>query len=215
MPSPRVPRRPGRGRRSDRQAGKARRTAMSKMNAEDDVLVLVDYQARLLPAIHRAPAVVAAAVMLADAARALGVRIVGTEQNPAGLGPNTDEIRRRCDVTMAKMHFDACADGLPALLAEGRPAGQSPGVVIAGCEAHVCLLQTALGLLDTGHRVRVVETACGSRRPTDREAAMRRLQAAGAILVTEEMVVFEWLRSCEHPAFRTVLAQLKAYSPGT
>jgi nicotinamidase-related amidase len=186
---------------------------MSKMDAEHDVLVLVDYQARLLPAIHQGPAVVAAAVLLADAARALGVGVIGTEQNPAGLGPNVDDVRQRCDLTMGKMHFDACAGGLLALLAEGRPAGEPAQVVIAGCEAHVCLLQTALGLLDAGHRVRVVETACGSRRPANHGAAMRRLQAAGAILVTEEMAVFEWLRSCEHPAFREVLKLVKAHDP--
>src|SRR5690606_8691868 len=121
----------------------SRRIAMPKMDASHDVLVLVDYQARLLPVIHQGPAVVATAVLLADAARALGVRIVGTEQNPAGLGPNVDELRQRCDITLGKMHFDACADGLLALLAEGRPAGEPAGVVIAGCDAHVCLLQTA------------------------------------------------------------------------
>mgnify|MGYP001161927546 CR=1 FL=1 len=181
-----------------------------KMDARRDVLVLVDYQARLLPAIHQAEEVVAAAVMLAEAARAMGVRVIGTEQNPAGLGPNTDEVRRRCDVTMGKMHFDACADGLPALVAEGRPAGTPADVVIAGCEAHVCLLQPALGLLDAGHRLWVVETACGSRRPSDREAAMRRLRAAGATVVSAEMVLFEWLGSSEHPAFRQVLELVKA-----
>ena len=181
-----------------------------KMDAGRDVLVLVDYQARLLPAIHEAERVVEAAVMLADAARAMGVRVIGTEQNPAGLGPNVEAVRERCDVTMGKMHFDACEDDLPALLAEGRPPGVPADVVIAGCEAHVCLLQTALGLLDAGHRLRVVETACGSRRPSDREAAMRRLQGAGATLVSAEMVVFEWLRSSEHPAFRQVLGLVKA-----
>lgn len=186
-----------------------------KMDAGRDVLVLVDYQARLLPAIHQGAEVVAAAVMLADAARALGVRTIGTEQNPAGLGPNTDEIRQRCEVTMGKMHFDACADGLPALIAEGRPADEPADVVIAGCEAHVCLLQTALGLLEAGHRLRVVADACGSRRPENRAAAMRRLQAAGATVVTAEMVVFEWLRSCEHPAFRQVLGLVKAHGVGT
>lgn len=182
-----------------------------KLDAERDVLVLVDYQARLLPAIDRGPEVVAAAVFLAEAAQALGVRVIGTEQNPAGLGPNVDDVRQRCDVTMGKMNFDACVDGLPALVAEGRPEGPRPDVVIAGCEAHVCLLQTALGLLDAGHRVRVVETACGSRRPSDREAAMRRLQEAGATLVTAEMVVFEWLGNSEHPAFRQVLKLVKAH----
>jgi hypothetical protein len=152
--------------------------------------------------------------MLAKAARLLGVRVIGTEQNPAGLGPNVDEVRRLCDVTMAKTHFDACDDGLLALLAAGRPHGDPADVGVAGCEAHVCLLQTGLGLLDAGHRLWVVETGCGSRRAGDREAAMRRLQAAGATVVTAEMVVFEWLRGCDHPAFREALALVKAPPAG-
>src|SRR5690606_5998830 len=182
----------------------------SRMDASRDVLVLVDYQARLLPVIDRGPEVVATARMLAEGPRLLGVRVVGTEQNPGGLGPNVEGIRRLCDATLAKTHFDACLDGLPALLAEGRRAGERPDVVIAGCEAHVCLLQTALGLLDGGHRLRVVEPACGSRRPGDRDIAMRRLEAAGATRVSAEMVLFEWLGGSDHPAFREVLALVKS-----
>lgn len=85
-----------------------------------------------------------------------------------------------------------------------------PGdVVIAGCEAHVCLLQTALGLLRAGHAVWVVAAACASRNPRDHELAMQRLRQAGAVVVSTEMVVFEWLQSCRHPRFKEVLALLK------
>jgi nicotinamidase-related amidase len=107
------------------------------------------------------------------------------------------------------MHFDACADGLLAHLHgdPDRPVGE---VVIAGCEAHVCLLQTALGLLRSGLAVWVVAPACGSRSADDHALAMRRLRAAGAVVVSLEMVAFEWLRTCEHARFRTVLQLLKA-----
>jgi nicotinamidase-related amidase len=185
------------------------------MHAASSVLVLVDYQTRLLPAIDHGERVVAQAVLLADAARLLGIRIVGTEQNPQGLGANAQEIRTRCDTTLAKMHFDACADGLVDMLTHGnhghddRAGGARPEIVIAGCESHVCLLQTALGLLDRGFRVWVVASACGSRRPSDKAAAMQRLQAAGATVVTTEMVLFEWLRSCDHESFKPLLRRLK------
>lgn len=173
------------------------------------VLVLVDFQSKLLPAIHGGAGAVATAARLADAARLLGIRVVGTEENPAGLGPNDPAIRSRCDATLAKRHFDACGDGLVAMLPA---AGRAPpaDAVIAGCETHVCLLQTAMGLLAAGLRVFVVADACGSRSPADHAAALERLRGAGAVVVTLEMVVFEWLRTCDHPRFREALALVKS-----
>jgi nicotinamidase-related amidase len=135
---------------------------MNLIDARQSVLVLVDYQRRLMPAIHRSAEVVAEATRLADVARELGIHVFGTEQNPQGLGPNEDAIRRRCEATLAKMHFDACADGLLDLLRTSREAA-ARDVVIAGCEAHVCLMQTALGLLQAGLNVWVVAQASGSR----------------------------------------------------
>lgn len=180
------------------------RAAADAMSPTGSTLVLVDYQHRLMPMIHDGAQAVARALRLADAARELGIRVLGTEQNPAGLGPNDEAVRQRCASTLAKMHFDACEDGLLELL------GSDPAeVVIAGCEAHVCLLQTALGLLRAGRRVWVVADACGSRSAQDHALAMQRLQQAGATLVSTEMVVFEWLRSCTHPRFKPVLALVK------
>jgi len=170
-------------------------------------VVLVDYQARLLPAIGDGERAVRAACALADVARLIGVPVIGTEQNPSGLGPNVDAVAQRCDTILTKRHFDACADGLGDLLDASGARGQ---VVIAGCETHVCLLQTVLGLLREGRRVFVAEAGCGSRRPADRSLALTRMAAAGATLVTLEMVFFEWLRTNDHPRFRAVLAQVKS-----
>ena len=172
------------------------------------VLVLVDFQERLLPAIHLGTEVLAEALRLADCARALGIRVVGTEQNPRGLGSNARAIRERCGTTLAKMHFDACEDGLVGALRDA--GGALPAdIVVAGCETHVCLMQTALGLLRTGLRVHVVEPACGSRAPRDHELAVERLRQAGADIVSREMIVFEWLGTCEHERFKAVLELLK------
>jgi nicotinamidase-related amidase len=174
--------------------------------------VLVDYQQRLMPAIHRGPQVLRHAACLADIARELGLPVLGTEQNPQGLGPNEDAIRQRCDATLAKMHFDACADGLldRLRLARGEALRE---VVIAGCEAHVCLLQTSLGLLRAGLRLWVVAQASGSRSADMHQLAMQRLRQAGAGIVSVEMAAFEWLRSCEHPRFKAVLKRLKEAPP--
>lgn len=181
---------------------------MNAIDARASSVVLVDYQARMMPAIHGADDVVARALLLARAAALLEVPVLGTEQNPERLGPNAEALARLCAQTVPKTHFDACNDGLLAALDAHGPGRRQ--VVLAGCEAHVCLLQTALGLLRAGREVYVVENASGSRRPTDHAAAMRRLRHAGATIVTHEMVLFEWLHDCRHPRFREVLALVKS-----
>jgi len=198
------------------------------LDEQDSQLVLVDYQARLMPALEDGSAALANAVRLAQAAQLLSVPIWGTEQNPDKLGPNAPELRALCQKTLAKMHFSACADGLVELLrpparapsgnARSLPkhlqkpqaaAPERPSIVIAGCEAHVCLMQTALDLLEEEFEVWVVTDACASRTLRNRDAAYDRLAGAGAELVTTEMVLFEWLRTAESPVFKQVQALIK------
>lgn len=210
------------------------------LDADDSQLVLVDYQARLMPAIFEGDMVVANALRLARMAHAMDVPVWGTEQNPDGLGRNMPELIAAIEAaseagggkTLAKMHFNAVEDGLADWLrppvrkptsgpnarslpkhlqkpAESEPEGRST-IVIAGCEAHVCLMQTALGLLEEDFDVWVVTDACSSRSERNRDAAFDRLAGAGAELVTTEMVAFEWLRTADHPVFREVLGLVKA-----
>ncbi|PUA16331.1 isochorismatase family protein [Glaciimonas sp. PCH181] len=174
------------------------------IDAEKSTLLLVDFQSRLMPAIHQGETVVAQAVRLGHIAKLLSVPIIGTEQSPAKLGGNEAAIKQLCEKTVSKVHFNACADGLLDALPHNR--GQ---IIIAGCEAHICMLQTALGLLAHDYMVRVVVDAVGSRRASDRETALARLQQAGAQLVTVEMVAYEWVKSSEHPAFREILHLIK------
>ena len=181
-------------------------THSALLSRERSALVLVDYQSRLMHLLDGGAAALAAGLFLAQVARTLGLPVVGTEQNPQALGPNDPTLRGMCEPTLAKMHFDATADGLLAPL-QARAVQQ---VVLAGCETHVCLTQTALGLLAAGLQVAVVPEACASRRPADKALALERLRAAGAQLLGAEMVAFEWLRSCEHPQFKAVLALIKA-----
>ena len=199
------------------------------LDATESQLVLVDYQERLMPAIHEGPAVLANARRLAEIARMLDVPVWGTEQNPSRLGPNDAALRAACRKTLAKMHFSAAEEGLgewlrpsakpqqggnarslPKHLQKPAPLAAERGtIVIAGCEAHVCLLQTALDLIDDEFEVWVVTDACGSRTERNRDAAFDRLAGAGAELVTTEMVAFEWLRGADHPAFAQVQALIK------
>jgi nicotinamidase-related amidase len=197
------------------------------LDASQSQLVLVDYQARLMPAIFEGEAVVENAVRLGRMARLLDVPVWGTEENPSKLGENPADIRALCQRTLAKMHFSAAEEGLgewlraPAKAPQGNARSlpkhlQKPAaaeerntIVIAGCEAHVCLLQTALDLLEDEFEVWVVTDACSSRTERNRDAAFDRLAGAGAELVTTEMVGFEWLRTAEHPRFDDVLALIR------
>lgn len=202
------------------------------LDAAESQLVLVDYQTRLMPAIWNGAAVTQRAVILAQVAQMMDVPVWGTEQNPDKLGPNDAALKALCQRTLSKMHFGACQPSLLDVLRPGPVASPSAQgnarslpkhlqkpkaveaperntVVVAGCETHVCLLQTALGLLEEEFDVWVVTDACSSRLERDRDAAFDRLAGNGAELVTTEMVAFEWLHTCEHPRFREVLSLIK------
>ena len=199
------------------------------LDTSESQLVLVDYQTRLMPVIFEGQEALANALRLAKLAKLLEVPVWGTEQNPSRLGENDAALRALCDRTLSKMHFSATEEGLgewlrpPAKPQQGGNARSLPKhlqkpqqaenergmIVIAGCEAHVCLLQTALDLIEDEFDVWVVTDACSSRTERNRDAAFDRLAGAGAELVTTEMVAFEWLRGCEHPAFKDMLALVK------
>jgi nicotinamidase-related amidase len=175
------------------------------MTADGAVLLLIDLQERLMPAIDDNKTVLARAVRLAEAARLLDVPVRATEQYPAGLGPTVAELAGYPQAVLAKTAFSPVGDpGFAALLPDGVDE-----IVVAGCEAHVCVLQTVLGLLGSGHRVLVAADATGSRDPADREVALARARQAGAQIVTSEMVLFEWLRDARHSKFREVQKLLK------
>jgi nicotinamidase-related amidase len=172
---------------------------------ERSFLLIVDLQARLTPAIADGEAVVAKTVFLAELSRRLGVPLVATEQNPAGLGRTVDALRPLIGDPFAKRHFAASDE--PGFI-ERLPRNRSVAVV-AGAEAHVCVLQTTSGLRRRGYTVAVVADAIGSRHLTDKEVALERMAAEGATIVTAEMVAFEWLGSCDDPEFKPIIGLVK------
>lgn len=172
---------------------------MPLLNSDTATLVLIDFQARLMPAIDNGTQVVHNARRLLGVAKMLGVPALLTEQNVAGLGATVPDIASVADGPIVhKMTFDACrADGFHDLLTSERP-----DLIITGCEAHVCVLQTVLSLLQEQRRVFVVRDAIGARRAESHETAVQRMARHGADIVTTEMVVFEWLGTAENPHFR-------------
>lgn len=188
---------------------RARRVLMPRLRAEDAVLLLVDMQERLQPAIHGDARLRAKAAALAEGARLLEVPIVVTEQYPKGLGPTVPELQgavKAAGGALEKTSF-ACTDdaGVRARLeALGRRT-----VLLAGVEAHICVLQTAMALQAAGYRVQVVEDAVGSRSPDDKAAGLARLRMEGVEPSTVEMALFEMMGGSRHPRFKDVQALIR------
>ncbi|QWE29055.1 isochorismatase family protein [Polynucleobacter sp. AM-7D1] len=176
----------------------------NQIHSESSILILIDLQGRLMPAIDQGESVLDQCIRSAKIAQLLGIPIIGTEQSPKSLGSNIESIKSFCSQTISKGHFNACADGLTAAIPTNRQQ-----CILMGCEAHVCLMQTALKLIDEGYDVSIVVDGVGSRRALDKQIALDRLSTAGARLITGEMLGFEWLKSAQNPAFKEALALLK------
>ena len=177
---------------------------MRTINRKRSILLVVDFQSRLMPAIEDGPVVVHNARRLVDAAKLLRVPVLLTEQNAKGLGGTLPELLSGLDEVVHKMTFDACR--APGFLSALPP---DHDVVVSGCETHVCVLQTVLGLVEAGRRVFVARDAVGSRRAESKETAIRRMERNGAEIVTTEMVIFEWLATAEDTRLDAVIALIK------
>jgi len=179
------------------------------LTRDASLLLLIDPQVRLMPAIQDGEALARLFTRLIEAARLVGVPVLATEHCPQAIGPLLAGIRDRLtpEEIVEKRHFSAWAE--PAFRTALGTAARHQ-IVIAGVEAHVCVAQTALALARAGHKVFCVHDAVGSRREQDRQTALARFTQAGIIPVSMESVLFEWLESADHPAFKPVLEIIKA-----
>jgi nicotinamidase-related amidase len=172
------------------------------IDAQRSMLLVVDLQERMVPAIPGHEEVIANAAWLVRVAQKLGVPVAATEQYAKGLGATVAPLRTLLpdDAIAGKTRFSCVAAKCLAPL----PGNERPQVVVVGVEAHVCLMQTALELLEEGKEVYVVADCVASRRAFDRDVALDRLRQEGARIVTREMVAFEWLGEAATPLFREV-----------
>lgn len=175
---------------------------------EKSLLLVVDVQEKLAPAIFEGEIAIRNNVRLLTGAYQLGIPSFISEQYVRGLGPSIAEIRNAAvDAKFfEKTHFSCTAEaGVIEML---RAAGRQQ-ILLTGMEAHVCVLQTALGLLAAGFNVFLIADAVSSRTPANRSAAIERLQSSGVHIVTTEMVLFEWLHQAGTEEFRTLLPLIK------
>ncbi len=175
---------------------------------ENSLLLVIDIQQSMVKVMARAEEVVSRVNQLCRAAEELDVPIVLTEQYKKGLGPTIPEVTEMIasPVVFDKEHFSACLapDFTDALKAYGRPE-----IVVTGMETHVCVLQTALDLLQAGFRVHLVADAVCSRVDENRDIAIDQLRHAGAVVTSTEIVIFEWARRANTDAFRRILPIVK------
>ena len=173
------------------------------MPTADNTLVLViDIQERLLPALSQAEAFSAAAVRFIEGCRLLGGPLLLTEQYPKGLGAPIEPVSRACAdaLRFEKTRFSAYTPEVAAAIAQKQPEN----IVLIGCETHICVLQTALDLLAQGVRVYALEDALTSRTEANKANGLRQMQAAGAIVSNSESVLFQFLGDAKHPQFKAI-----------
>ncbi|OYD85171.1 hydrolase [Azospirillum brasilense] len=178
------------------------------LSSQRSVLVVVDIQEKLMPAIAESERVERNAATLLKAAGLLGVPAFATEQYPRGLGPTAASLRALLppDGVVEKISFSAARE--PAFLERLERLGRRQ-VVLAGSEAHVCVMQTALSLVGLGYDVVLVADAVSSRVAANAELGIARMRAAGATIVSTEMVLFEWMERSDIPAFKAVLELIR------
>lgn len=179
-----------------------------RLNAARSLLLIVDVHERLVPAIPEAQRVVHNCAVLVRAAMALGVPVLLTEHCPERLGPTVGALAALVPtgVVLRKSHFAATDE--PAIVQRIASLNR-PQVIVAGLEAHVCVLQTALGLAERGYRTHIVADATAARLAESRALALERARAANVATISTEMALFEWLGHAERPQFRALLDLIK------
>ena len=178
------------------------------MDAENSVVVVIDVQERLAPAISDLDRVLQSHELVLKTAVELSVPVFVTEQYPKGLGHTIERFKGfyNSEHVFEKLSFSSvgCTPFMEALTALGRRQ-----IIVTGIEAHVCVMQTVLQLLDERYDVFVVADAIGSRTEENKRLGLERMIRSGAEVVSSEMVMFEMLKKAGTPEFKTLSSLLK------
>lgn len=171
-----------------------------RLNRKNSLLLIVDLQAGLLPVVDGGMQAVRETGWLAGVAELVGVPVWVTEQAPEKIGASAHELLDALGdyELFHKQHFSAMED---AGFRDALAAAKVSQIVICGSEAHVCVLQTALGLLEAGYRVYWLSEAAASRRPEEARLARERAVTGGAVSITADMAAYEWIERCDTQTF--------------
>ncbi|MBV7433899.1 hydrolase [Cardiobacteriaceae bacterium TAE3-ERU3] len=181
---------------------------MHRITIEDSTALLIDMQEKLLPHIHEPQRVIERTKILLQGLQALGVPLMHNQQYKKGLGETAADLLPLLDDVpiFEKRSFSVCDNeaAMAHITAQKRKI-----CLLFGVESHVCVMQTALDLLDKGYQPVLITDACSSRNPHDHEIAIARMVAAGVRMATVESILFELLRSSTHAQFKTISALVK------
>jgi len=177
-------------------------------NTNNSLLLVVDVQGKLARMMHDASGMISQQRLLIEACDLLGVPIVWAEQVPDKLGPTVEELAEVLtgQQPITKLSFGCCQNqGLMDAIEAHRPRH----ILLAGIEAHVCVWQTAAGLLSKGYGVHAIEDAISSRVASNKDIGLGRMVQAGAYRSSVEMALFELMGDAQHPQFRAISGLIK------
>ncbi|UWZ99367.1 hydrolase [Vibrio splendidus] len=171
-------------------------------------LVAVDVQGKLARLVDESETLIANCGKLIEGAQVLGLPIVSLEQNPEKLGATVSELNDLLSdpKPIAKFTFNACNE--PKFV-EAVQAKDVDTWLVCGIEAHICVYQTALGLLDLGYKVQVVGDCISSRTALNKKLAISRLRDAGVQITGLEMSLYELVKDCRAPEFKPILSLIR------
>jgi len=168
------------------------------LTVENTLTLVIDFQTKMMPSILDHEELAQKSATFIKGCRILGVPIITTQQYSKGLGDTIAEIKDALGdfEPVEKISFSCCGnDEFKAKLAkEGKK-----NILVTGVEAHICVQQTVLDLLQGGYSIYVIADCIGSRFEVNRRYADKRMEQAGAILTTAESALFEMMVSADHP----------------
>ena len=179
------------------------------LNVKDTALIVIDVQGKLAQLMHQKERLFANTKRMIKGAQVLDIPLLWTEQAPDKLGPTTPEIAKLLAESVrpiSKSSFSCCGH---APFMDAFKALDRRQVLLTGIEAHVCVYQTALDLLDIGYEVQVVTDAVSARIAENKQIGIDRMQAAGAALTSTEMALFELLRVAAGDQFKAITKIVK------
>jgi nicotinamidase-related amidase len=185
-----------------------------RLRPADCLLLVIDLQEKFVPHLRHKPRLLRATRLLVRAAEVLHLPVVVTEHNPRAIGPTVPEVagelgRVAGHVVLSKHSFSCLGDEAIRVALAAR---QRPTILIAGCETHICVMQTALDALAAGYGVHVLADGVSSRTELDWRRGLKRIGRAGAVVATAEMTAYELLGRSDTPEFKALLPAFKGWT---
>ncbi|XP_046857650.1 isochorismatase domain-containing protein 2-like [Xenia sp. Carnegie-2017] len=183
---------------------------VGKLASKTTAFFLCDIQEKFRESIRYFPEIIQVAKRLVETAKIMGIPVIATEQYPKGLGNTVKEIDMSEIKAYPKTVFSMV---IPEVEKKLQELSDVKSVVLFGIEAHVCVQQTALDLLERNYDVHIVADGVSARSMTDRLFSFERLRDSGAFVTTSESVMFALLGDAKHPNFKEVQKLVKTSAP--